>query len=229
MSAGTRLDVTGRHRRTVRSGASSSRRRSCNPPAGAVAWTFVTGSRRAVTLEPMRKWHEFYERMATSRGWLVPLRLVVGFGFASHGYAKLSRGIDGFAAILAALGVAAPGLMAWVTTWLELAGGVFVLVGAFTRLVALPLVLVMLTALVRVHLPYGFSSVRLQGITSAGAHFGPVGYELNLLYIAALLALALAGSTPLSVDRFRAAKRRLGHGAPPESDPAPTPRSGGSS
>jgi putative oxidoreductase len=41
------------------------------------------------------------------------------------------------------------------------------------------------------------------GIGQAGAQFGPVGYEINLLYIAALLTLAASGSTPWSVDRRR--------------------------
>ena len=39
-------------------------------------------------------------------------------------------------------------------------------------------------------------------MAAAGAVFGPVGYELNLLYIAALLALVLGGPSPLSVDRW---------------------------
>ena len=30
--------------------------------------------------------------------------------------------------------------------------------------------------------------------------FGPPGYEINLLYVAALIGLALAGSGPWSVD-----------------------------
>src|SRR4029077_1126018 len=34
----------------------------------------------------------------------LPLRLIVGFGFVEHGYAKLSRGVDAFAAILHAMG-----------------------------------------------------------------------------------------------------------------------------
>jgi hypothetical protein len=50
---------------------------------------------------------------------------------------------------------------------------------------------VMLTALFGVHLRYGFSSIRLKSLGPGGAEFGPVGYELNLLYIAALLAIAL--------------------------------------
>jgi len=31
---------------------------------------------------------------------LLPLRLIIGFGFAAHGYAKLNRGPENFAAIL---------------------------------------------------------------------------------------------------------------------------------
>jgi hypothetical protein len=39
------------------------------------------------------------------RSWYaIPLRLVVGYGFIEHGYAKLARGPDSFAAILHALG-----------------------------------------------------------------------------------------------------------------------------
>jgi putative oxidoreductase len=38
----------------------------------------------------------------------VPLRLIVGYGFMEHGFAKLARGLDAFPAILQALGVPAP-------------------------------------------------------------------------------------------------------------------------
>jgi putative oxidoreductase len=37
-----------------------------------------------------------------------------------------------------------------------------------------------------VHLPYGFSSIELNAVTSAGTQFGPPGYEVNLLYLACL-------------------------------------------
>lgn len=138
---------------------------------------------------------------------LLPLRLLVGFGFAAHGEAKLARGPHAFADIVAAMGMPAPLALAWVTIGLELAGGLFLVAGAFTTVLSAPLIAVMLTALFRVHLPYGFSSIRLKSITGAGAEFGPVGYELNLLYIAALVALALGGSTPFSFDRWRSARR----------------------
>jgi putative oxidoreductase len=60
----------------------------------------------------------------------------------------------------------------------------------------------MLVAAVTVHLQYGFSSVRLLGVSPAGATFGPVGYELDLLYIAALVTLALEGAGPLALDNL---------------------------
>jgi len=147
-------------------------------------------------------------RTLTDDRWtLLPLRLIAGFGFASHGYAKLARGVEPFAAIVAAMDLPAPLTFAWLTVALELLGGIALVAGAFTRLLSPPLVVLMLTAAVRVHLPYGFSSVRLQGFGAAGAKFGPVGYELNLLYIAALVAVAFGGTTPLSVDRWRARRR----------------------
>lgn len=134
---------------------------------------------------------------------LVPLRLGVGFGFAFHGYAKLARGPERFATILTALQIPAPSLMAWSTTLLELVGGACIIMGAFVAPLSVPLGAIMLTAMFGVHLQYGYSSIRLMGIDAGGAHFGPVGYELNLLYIAALLTLAAGGSTPWSVDRRR--------------------------
>lgn len=146
------------------------------------------------------------ERLASS-GWAqLPLRLLIGFGFAAHGYAKLSRGPENFATILAALGVPQPHVMAWITSLFEFAGGISVMAGAFVLLLSGPLAVVMLTALFTVHLQYGFSSVRLKAVTAAGAQFGPVGYEMNLLYIAGLLTLAMCGAGRLSLDHYLASR-----------------------
>ena len=138
----------------------------------------------------------------TSTNWIVPLRLVIGFGFAAHGYAKLSRGPANFGRILDSLGVPDPTLVAWLTSLIELMGGVSVMLGAFVVPLAVPLSIIMLTAMFKVHLQYGFSSIRLKTVTDAGAEFGPIGYELNLLYIVGLIAVALIGPARLSVDYF---------------------------
>lgn len=133
---------------------------------------------------------------------------MIGFGFAAHGYAKLSRGPASFAAVVAAIGIPAPEPMAWLTALVELFGGVSLMLGAAVVPLSLPLAAIMATAMFGVHLQYGFSSIRLKALTASGAEFGPIGYELNLLYIAGLLALALSGSSPLSVDRWREALAR---------------------
>jgi putative oxidoreductase len=39
-------------------------------------------------------------RVLLARWAPVPLRLIVGYGFMEHGFAKLSKGVDSFTAIL---------------------------------------------------------------------------------------------------------------------------------
>ena len=130
----------------------------------------------------------------------IPLRLIVGYGFMAHGFAKLARGPDAFANILHAIGVPGSHVMAWSTILTEVLGGLAVLLGAFVALVAVPMAALLVVAVVTVHLPYGFSSIKLLSVTAAGAQFGPPGYELNLLYLAGLAALVLGGSGPLAID-----------------------------
>jgi putative oxidoreductase len=117
-----------------------------------------------------------------------------------HGFAKLSRGPDAFAVILQAMGVPDPHLMARVTILIELLGGFAVLLGAFVAIVSVPMAALLLVAMFKVHLQYGFSSIKLLAVTPAGAKFGPVGYEVNLLYIACLAALVMGGCEPFAVD-----------------------------
>jgi putative oxidoreductase len=61
----------------------------------------------------------------------------------------------------------------------------------------------MIGAMLTVQVHYGFSSINTIGLTPSGPVFGPPGYEINLLYIAGLLALALASPDPLSIDHWR--------------------------
>src|SRR5262249_17360005 len=145
-------------------------------------------------------------------GWAVlVLRLLVGFGFAVHGYAKLERGPAQFAVALTGMGMVTPLFMAWLVTLIELLGGVLLMAGAFVRPLCLPLSIIMITAMIGVHLPYGFSSVKLRAVTAQGAQFGPTGYEINLFYLAALLILAVAPIGLFSVDGWLDKRRRLLH------------------
>jgi putative oxidoreductase len=135
-------------------------------------------------------------------GWaLLALRLVVGYGFLSHGLAKLSRGPEVFAGILQNLHVPMPVVGAWLTIGTEILGGLAVFLGVVVRWASIPMVFALAVAALTVHLQYGFSSIRLLAVSaSGGVTFGPVGFELNLLYIAALLVLALEGPGRLAID-----------------------------
>lgn len=136
-------------------------------------------------------------------GWhALPLRLVVGLGFIQHGYAKVSRGADGFIAILHAIGTPFADLLGWATIIVEIAGGLLILAGAFVPVAAVPMIAVLLVAIFTVHLPNGFSSIKLLAYDATGAHFGQPGYETDLLYIAGLIALCVGGAGPVSVDGY---------------------------
>jgi putative oxidoreductase len=130
----------------------------------------------------------------------LPLRLIIGFGFMAHGWAKLSRGPSGLAKLLAQIGTPFPESTAWLSTFTEILGGLAIFVGAFVQIVSVPLIVMMLVAMFTVHLKYGFSSINTIGLTEEGPRFGPPGYEVNLLYIAGLVSLILGGAGALSVD-----------------------------
>jgi putative oxidoreductase len=150
---------------------------------------------------------DLISRSPVARWAPVPLRLIVGYGFMEHGFAKLARGPDAFPVILQALGVPVPHLMGWLTILVEIFGGLAVLLGALVPLASIPMAAVLLVAIVTVHLPYGFSSIKLQAVTAAGAQFGPPGFETDLLYLACLAGLVLGGSGPLAIDGLLTTRR----------------------
>ena len=157
---------------------------------------------------------------STLRRWSpLPLRIIVGYGFIAHGFAKIANGPEQFAASLHALGVPASHAMAWATIAFELIGGLAVLAGAFVPFVSLPW-RHLLVAAITVHLPYGFSSIKLRAVTSAGPQFGPPGYEVNLLYLAALATLVLGDRDPSRLTRLWPTSAGRDRGAKPS---MPTP------
>lgn len=143
-----------------------------------------------------------------ARQWALPLRIILGVGFMIHGAPKLfsAAGHQQFEGTLGKLGVPAPALMSWVVGIVEFFGGIALVLGLFTWLAAALLTVNMIFAILLVHLPQGFANVNIKGMSDQGPVFGMPGYELNLLYIAGLLALLIGGPGPLSVDA------RAGHG-----------------
>ena len=139
-------------------------------------------------------------------------RVIVGLGFIEHGYAKLMNGPEHFASSLAGLSVPAPEIMSWVTIAVELVTGSAVLIGAFVPLMCVPMVVILLVAMVYVHLPFGFSSIKLQAVTADGIKFGSPGYEVILLYLACIATLVVLGAGPVSIDSWAQKRMELKEG-----------------
>ena len=116
------------------------------------------------------------------------LRVILGIVFIAHGWDKLQMGPANFAGYLASLNVPAPELMAWVVTILELVGGILLLVGAGTRMVALLLAVEMIGTTLLVKVDRGL-------IAQEGA-----GAELDIAVFAGAVAILLLGPGRLAVD-----------------------------
>ena len=120
--------------------------------------------------------------------WLGPLLMRIFFGYfwLETGWTKL-QGIEGFTARFVQWGIPFPAFSAQVSAWTELIGGVLIMVGLFTRLTALPMIINMAVAIVLVVLPE--------------VHSFNEFIELNeFLYILIFFWLFVAGPGPASLD-----------------------------
>ena len=129
------------------------------------------------------------------------LRLAVGTVFVAHGLAKLlpvfGGGVAGTAVLLESLAFQAPSAVALTLGGVETAGGVALLLGAYTGWAAFALTLTTAVTSWRLHLPNGLF---LNWSLEPGVGHG---YEFDLVLIGALLCLMMTGAGSLSVDRAR--------------------------
>lgn len=124
------------------------------------------------------------------------LRVIVGAVFAVHGYQKLTAvGIPQFGGFLGSIGVPLPIFFAYVVTYVELLGGIALILGLFAHWAAKLLAIDMLVALLLVHIQNGF-------------YLSNGGYEYVLLLLAATVSLVLSGPGALSLDK-RWMERRM--------------------
>ena len=135
------------------------------------------------------------------------LRLAIGTAFIVHGWAKISRGSAGLEKLMTLINVPFPHVMSYVLPYLELFGGLAILLGFFVGLVSIPLICTMLVAIFTIHYKYGFSSINTIGLNADGPVFGPPGYEINVIYIAGLICLIISGAGVFSLDALLAGKK----------------------
>jgi putative oxidoreductase len=128
--------------------------------------------------------------------WLAPLlgRLAVGLLFMSTGWGKV-HSIPKVTHFFETLGIPAPGLNAVVVAYSELFGGSLIVVGLFTRLATIPLIVSMVVAILTAKLG------DLHGL------FDLVGFD-EFTYLVVLVMIAIIGPGAVSIDRVLC--RRLG-------------------
>ena len=130
---------------------------------------------------------------------LTALRLTLGIIFLAHG-AQITLGLfggHGYSGTMSffrtVMHIPAP--LAFAAIMAEFAGGLFLIVGLFSRLAAFSIAINMLVAIAMVHGQYGLF------MNWFGNQKGE-GFEYHLLAIAVALPLILHGSGALSLDRL---------------------------
>jgi len=117
---------------------------------------------------------------------LLLARVAVAYGFYEPAMMKWAD-IGAIAEWFGSMGIPFPTLNAYMAATTEITGVVLLTLGLFTRLISLPLMVVMVVAIVTVHLPHGFSA-------------GNNGFEIPLYYILFLALFASFGAGKLSLD-----------------------------
>lgn len=127
---------------------------------------------------------------------LAVLRVVFGVVFLMHGYQKLFQmGIPGVSGFFTQSGAPLPQLTAPLVSVLEFGGGLALILGLLTPVVAALLAADMLGAILLLHLPNGF-------------YAADGGYEYVLTLFGASLALALTGPGAYALDAVLGRARR---------------------
>jgi putative oxidoreductase len=128
------------------------------------------------------------ERLSAYFAWLPPLfaRLVVGWVFMWSGWEKL-HALPQITQNFIDWGIPFPSVLTPFVSGVEFFGGLLLLLGLFTRIAAVPLVVVMIVAVV---------SAKLNQVDSLETL---LGFE-ELAYMALFGWLAVAGPGPVSLD-----------------------------
>ena len=129
-------------------------------------------------------------KIAGRLGWLPPTlaRLCVGLVFFNSGWGKL-HGLKDVIEYFRSLGIPAPEIQAPFAAGTEFVCGLLLLLGLFTRVASVPLIITMIVAILTAR------KDDLEGISSLFTF-------IEYLYILLLVYLGVNGPGPLSLDRL---------------------------
>lgn len=122
------------------------------------------------------------------RDWmLLILRVIVGVMFAAHGFQKIGLGADQVASFFSSTGIIFPLFFAYFITYLELVGGIFLILGLFTHWLSKLFAFEMLVAFFMVHI-------------NNGIFVDNGGFELVAVIFGAVLVLMAFGPGKFAID-----------------------------
>ena len=113
-------------------------------------------------------------------------RLVLAYGFYGPATMKL-KNFGGIVEWFTGMGMPLPKLNAFLATGTETAGFILVFLGLATRIISIPLIIVMIVAIATVHMGNGFEA-------------GSNGFEIPIYYILMLFSLLITGPGKISID-----------------------------
>lgn len=126
------------------------------------------------------------------------IRGSAGVIFAYHGWQKFDRGLQGFSGFVESLNVPLPDIVGPAVALLELVGGIMLVIGLLTRVVALLFAVEMIGTTWLVKLDVGL-------IAPMG---GGAGAEIDIALWAGVVALVLLGPGVLALDRIIGIERK---------------------
>ncbi|MFC5647914.1 DoxX family protein [Paenibacillus solisilvae] len=126
--------------------------------------------------------------MVKTSGVTTLMRVVLGILFLAHGINKFQMGLGNVSAWFESAGT--PGYLAYIAGWLEVIGGILLIVGLFTRYISALFVVMLIGAV--------FTMKLTAGLLGNGQM---AGYELDLAYIMLAIYLIFAGPGLLSIDK----------------------------
>lgn len=119
---------------------------------------------------------------------LLFIRLTLSYGLYHPAVSKL-KDINGIGQWFESMNYPLPYLNAYLATGTELAGVVLLLLGLGTRLISIPLIIVMIVAITTLHWGNGFNA-------------GDNGFEIPLYYMLLFLTLLVYGAGKISIDQL---------------------------
>jgi len=130
---------------------------------------------------------------------LLTARLTLAYGFYGPATLKWSD-IGSVAQWFESLGIPFPLLNAYMAASTEMLGAILLTLGLLTRLITLPLIVVMLVAIFTVHIGNGFSC-------------GDNGFEIPFYYLLFLLIFLTHGPGRASLDHYLFERGKTGEGS----------------